>query len=457
MDRRKFLKWTAGTGIAAAATAGGLLSYRGMQSRDPRPNIVVINADDWSWEHCSFLGCPDVKTPNFDRVCREGVCFTNAHVSSPSCSPSRAALLTGRNFWELGTGAQLRGPFPREFQVYPDILEDAGYRVGLAHKGWGPGDFSQTGWPRNPAGPNITFRKMLFKRYYSLKPTQPFCYWFGSYNPHRPYDPDHHINIDTLKVPDFMPDTPEVRKEMGRYLAEVQDFDDEVGYVLKMLEDYGELDHTIVIVTGDNGMPFPRAKTNLYDHGTRIPLAIRWPEGIKPGRIVTDFVNQIDLAPTILAAARITPPKFMTGKSLSNILSSDKQGQVDQYRDYVVTGRETHEALYPMRAIRTEKFLYIRNFEPDRWPSLAESVADSGPSIKAIMDSKSNPKTQHFFDLAVGRRPAEELYAIANDPYQLKNLAGNPAFDEVRKKLQHKLVTYLSHTKDPRIVGEVTP
>ena len=103
MDRRRFLKWSAGTGIAAMATAGGLLTYRGMQGRDPRPNVVVFNADDWSWEHSSFLKCPDVKTPNFDRICKEGVYFTNAHVSSPSCSPSRAALLTGRNFWELGS------------------------------------------------------------------------------------------------------------------------------------------------------------------------------------------------------------------------------------------------------------------------------------------------------------------------------------------------------------------
>lgn len=109
MNRRRFLKWSAGTGIAAMATAGGLMTWRGLRKRDPRPNILVFNADDWSWEHSSFLGCPDVKTPNFDRICREGVCFTNAHVSSPSCSPSRAALLTGRNFWELGTAADLRG------------------------------------------------------------------------------------------------------------------------------------------------------------------------------------------------------------------------------------------------------------------------------------------------------------------------------------------------------------
>lgn len=456
MNRRRFLKWTAGTGIAAAATAGGLLTYRGMHKRDPRPNIMVMNADDWSWEHCSyFFNCPDVSTPNFDRICREGVCFTNAYVSSPSCSPSRASLLTGRNFWELGTAADLRGNFPRDLAVYPDILEQAGYQIGLFHKGWGPGDPSATGWPHNPAGPEISFKRMLYYRYASLNPVQPFCYWFGSFNPHRPYDENHYIHADTLKVPDFLPDTPEVRKDVGRYLAEVQDFDNQIGYVLDLLEQFGELDHTLIIITGDNGMPFPRAKTNLYDHGTRVPLAIRWPEGIKhTGRVVTDFANHADLAPTILSAARITPPQSMTGNSLADVLQSDKQGQVDRHRDYVVTGREKHETLYPMRAIRTADYLYIRNFEPDRWPSLAGAVDDDGPSYEAIMASKASRQTQHFYEQALGRRPAEELYAIADDPYQLKNLADDPKLELTKARLQQKLVAYLSHTKDPRVVGE---
>ena len=453
MDRRRFLKWSAGTGIAAMATAGGLLTYRGMQGRDPRPNVVVFNADDWSWEHSSFLKCPDVKTPNFDRICKEGVYFTNAHVSSPSCSPSRAALLTGRNFWELGTAADLRGNFPRDLDVYPDILKQAGYQIGLSQKGWGPGDYTNTAWEHNPAGPKISFKRMMYYRYASLDPSQPFCYWFGSFNLHRPYDEDRHVNYDTLKVPDFMPDIPEVRKDVGRYLAEVQDFDSEIGYVLDILEKFGELDHTIIIVTGDNGMPFPRAKTNLYDHGTRVPLAIRWPEGIKGGRIVDDFVNHADIAPTILAAARITPPATMSGHSLGNILESDKQGRIDPYRDFVVTGRETHETLYPMRAIRTEDYLYIRNFEPDRWPSLAQSVDDDGVSYDAVLASRSNPNTQHFYEQALGRRPLEELYVIADDPYQLKNVADVPAMADVKAKLQKKLITYLTKTNDPRVVG----
>ncbi|HAI14704.1 MAG TPA: hypothetical protein DCM28_23565 [Phycisphaerales bacterium] len=453
MDRRRFLKWSAGTGIAAMATAGGLLTYRGMQGRDPRPNVVVFNADDWSWEHSSFLKCPDVKTPNFDRICKEGVYFTNAHVSSPSCSPSRAALLTGRNFWELGTAADLRGNFPRDLDVYPDILKQAGYQIGLSQKGWGPGDYTNTAWEHNPAGPKISFKRMMYYRYASLDPSQPFCYWFGSFNPHRPYDEDRHVNYDTLKVPDFLPDIPEVRKDVGRYLAEVQDFDSEIGYVLDILEKFGELDHTIIIVTGDNGMPFPRAKTNLYDHGTRVPLAIRWPEGIKGGRIVDDFVNHADIAPTILAAARITPPATMSGHSLGNILESDKQGRIDPYRDFVVTGRETHETLYPMRAIRTEDYLYIRNFEPDRWPSLAQSVDDDGVSYDAVLASRSNPNTQHFYEQALGRRPLEELYVIADDPYQLKNVADVPAMADVKAKLQKKLITYLTKTNDPRVVG----
>src|SRR5688572_10615154 len=141
-----------------------------------RPNVLLIIADDMSFAHTSFARDPVIKTPGFDRIAREGAFFTNAHTVAASCTPSRASLLTGRPIWQLEHGSVLHGTLPAKFDVYPDLLENAGYRVGLSGKGWGPGDPRPGGRTRNPAGPNVPFDKFLR----DLPKDQPFCYWFGS-------------------------------------------------------------------------------------------------------------------------------------------------------------------------------------------------------------------------------------------------------------------------------------
>jgi len=310
---------------------------------DSRPNVLLCIADDASWRHFGANGDKVCRTPNFDRVAREGVNFTRAFCSSPSCTPSRGALLTGQDFWRLEQGANLWSHWPNKFAVYPDLLAKAGYHVGLHGKGWGPGDFKSGGREHNPAGAAYRDFATFLE---SVPQGKPFCFWFGSQDPHRPYERGAGVKsgkrIEEVSVPPFLPDTPAVRSDILDYYFEIERFDRDLGAMLKLLEDAGRLDNTLIVVTSDNGFPFPRGKATCYDAGTRMPLAIRWPARVKAGRGVDDFVSLIDLAPTFLEAAGLKPLPEMTGRSLLPLLTSEKSGQIDPARDKVFFGRERH-------------------------------------------------------------------------------------------------------------------
>ena len=447
-----------------------------------RPNILFCLADDWSWPHASIAGDKVVKTPTFDKVAREGVLFENAFVSAPSCTPSRGAILTGQWHWRLEEGGNLWSTLPAKFVVYPDLLEEAGYHVGYTRKGWAPGRDAPGGRTRNPAGP----RYKDFREFREARPEgKPFCFWFGSSDPHRGYKWQSGIKsgmkLQDVEVPACFPDSEEIRTDICDYYWEVQRFDTEVGGLLKMLEDNGELNNTLVVISGDNGLPFPRCKSNLYDMGTNVPLAVRWPAAVKGGRIVEDFISLADLAPTFLEAAGLKPTEQMTAKSFLGILTSGKSGRVDRKRDHVLTGKERHVACqesgtggYPMRAIRTHDFLYIRNFKPERWPAgapkgYAQSIdinvarplgthfgyadVDAAPTKSYMLKHRDDPKVKRLFELGFSKRPAEELYDLAKDPDQLNNVAGEPEYAGVKKKLAAALMTELKATKDPRVLG----
>ena len=437
---------------------------------DPRPNILFCLADDASWHHFGANGDRVVRTPNFDRVAREGVNFRHAFCSSPSCTPSRGALLTGQQFWRLEDGANLWSRWPNKFPVYPDALAKAGYHVGLKGKGWGPGDATFTGRTNNPAGPGVKD----FATFLKNKPAdKPFCFWFGSTDPHRLYDlgsgARSGLKIADVQVPPYLPDTPAVRSDILDYYFEVERFDHDVGEMLKLLEDSGQLANTLVVVSSDNGWPFPHGKATCYDAGTRMPLAVRWPARIKGGRTVDDFVSHIDLAPTFLEAAGLKPWPEMTGKSLWPLLASEKSGQIDATRDKMFFGRERHASVregnvgYPVRAIRTTRFLYLRNFEPDRWPAgdppiygdVDQHLDIAGsPSKQAVVEHGDQPAVKRLFDLAFSKRPAEELYDLARDPWQTNNVAGQPEFAAAQATLRRELDAYLAATKDPRASGQ---
>ena len=299
-----------------------------------RPNILIAISDDQSYPHASAYGDLVVKTPAFDRVAKSGVLFQNAFTPAPGCSPMRAAFLTGREIWqnrEAGTHASF---FPRDLPVFTEQLADAGYHVGMTGKGWAPG--RADGWPHNPAGKAYSQRKTQAPKGISNNDyaanfadflrhrgeEQPFCFWFGATEPHRGYEKgigqSNGLDPAQVNVPPFLPDSEEVRGDIADYLFEIQWFDSHLTRMLDQLQEMGQLENTLVIVTSDNGMPFPRAKANLYEYGIHMPLAIAWPTKIAAGQTTDDLVSLIDVTKTIFEASGVTPKlaEQMPGHSL---------------------------------------------------------------------------------------------------------------------------------------------
>ncbi len=445
-----------------------MTAFSGKQvSQSPsRTNVLVIVADDWS-QHAGVYGDKVVPTPAIDQLAREGVFFENAFCAAPSCSPSRAAMLTGRYPHQLEEGGNLWGTLPAAYPNYTVLLEKNGYRIGLQGKGWGPGDYTVGGYAQNPAGPAFdSFQTFLAE----LPQETPFCFWIGSSDPHRPYSPELKksagLNEAALQVPAYLPDTPETRTDLLDYYAEVRQFDQTVGNAIQLLEQKGLLENTLIIVTGDNGMPFPRAKANLYDAGTKVPLVLRWGNQLPKGRRYPELVSLVDMAPTILEAAKVAVPKEMTGKSLLPLLTKNQsRGRYNA----VFTERERHANIrknnlgYPGRAIRTNRYLYIQNLEPGRWPAGDPDILiapgpfgdiDNGSTKEQLVKGRDNPAIKQLVHWSLEKRPAEELYDLMKDSLQLHNLADDPKYAAAKKQLQSQLLQWRKQTGDPYLEGK---
>lgn len=484
------------TAASLVGVATAILVAAGADAQGRRPNVLIAISDDHSYPHASAYGSPFVSTPALDRVAREGVLFTRGFVASPGCSPSRAALLTGRYPWQLEEAGTHASSFPARYLVLPDLLEGAGYWVGHTGKGWGPGDWEVSGRTRNPAGPAFNQRRnpagtgapsgidyaANFGDFLEQRPAgAPFHFWFGASEPHRAYAPGSGLSagkrLQDVLVPPYLPDTEDVRSDLLDYALEIEWFDSHLEKMLRMLEATGELDNTIVIVTADNGLPFPRAKATVYEDGIHVPLAIRWGRRVPAGRVVDDLVSLVDVMPTLLEAAGVphSGPHAMAGRSFLRLLTSTASGITDPSRDAAFSGRERHSSSrwnnlgYPQRAIRTHQYLYIRNFAPERWPAGAPRVfgedgvlgpmhggyadIDASPTLEVMTRNASAPYFSQLLHLAVGRNPAEELYDVSRDPACLHNLAADPAHAAVTRDLRERLASFLHATADPWAMG----
>ena len=437
-------------------------------NEDP-PNFLLIMSDNHYYKHLGAYGDPVVKTPNIDKIAENGVQFMNAFCASPSCTPARGAMLAGQDIWRIGQGANLWSTLSDTITTYVDLLEESGYAVGHSGKGWGPGNWEAGGRDRNPAGYSF---ESLGEFMDQKESDVPWSFWISSRNPHRPFTYDAGVesgmNLDEVQVPPYLPDIPEVRADMTDYYYQIQQFDDQVATAIAALEESGQMENTIVMITADNGWMMPRGLANLYDFGTQIPLIISWPDRFEPNRKVTDLVNLNDLAPTILQLAGIEVPEEFTAQSLLPILESTEEGQVVEERDEVYIARERHAIArqggpgYPGRAIRTHDYLYIYNFDPDRWaagdPPLfadidAHMLQYESPTKEYMMMYKDNPDVAPLYEDAFLKRPQLELFDLNRDPYQMNNVADNPEYKEIRQELHDKLFSYLRETKDPRVTG----
>ena len=509
-------------GLVTIASSG-IIACSSQKNEEPkRPNILFAIADDQSFAHTSFAGAKFLNTPAFDRVAKEGVYFSNCIAGSPGCAPSRSTIVTGRYHWQNEQSGQHASSWMKKYIPFVDLLDANGYATGLTGKGVAPFQYARSEkdslWRKtNAAGiahSNISYKKGSpddertaggisgtnyfenFKYFMeNVRGDKPFFFWYGSHEPHRSYELDswkrNNKNPDEIKkVPDFFPDNGVIRGDMLDYAVEIEWFDLHLQRMLKYLEDIGELENTIVIVTADNGMPFPRAKANGYDYGIHVPMAVRFPKDFPGGRIVDDPVSFADLAPTILEITKTSPDGMLpiSGKSILNILESKKQGIVDPSKKYVFSGRERHSSSryknwgYPQRMIRSKDFLYIWNIKPERWPAGAPqrikpgttdellpmygidkngkhhsdwafTDIDAAPTKSFIVEHHNDPEIKPYFDWAVAKRPEVEFFNVKNDPYCLTNLDGNPDYADVEKEMKEALMKELKKSKDPRVVG----
>lgn len=505
------------------------ISNQGLWAAEKPPNILFFFADDWGRYASIYAqvngpgGINDcVRTPNFDAVAKQGVLFRNAHVNAPSCTPCRSSLLSGQYFWRTGRGAILRGAvWDASIPAYPLLLRDAGYNLGKSYKVWSPGSpadapyggqqyaFQKAGGRFNQFSENVTKLvasgvaldaakeemyheiRQNFKDFLAARePGKPFCFWFGPTNVHRTWikgSGQKLWNIDpeslTGKLPPFLPDVPEVREDLADYFGEIAAWDAGIGVLLAELEESGERENTLIVISGDHGAPgFPHGKCNLYGFGTGVSLAISGP-GVRGGRVVDDFVNLTDLAPTYLEAAGLAIPEVMTGRSLWPILKSEKSGQVDPQRTWVVTGRERHVEIaradytpYPQRSLRTAAHALIINFRPDRWPlgdpygldsqspPTAEEITnttrvthpdeDASPTKAWLVGQRNSPMWKSHYEWVYGKRPKYELYDLKLDPHETKNVADDPAYAAIKSSMEKQLIDELVRTGDPRMIDD---
>lgn len=484
-----------------------------------RPNILFAISDDQSWLHTSYAGCEWVQTPAFDRVAASGIYFKNCYAGSPGCAPSRSALVTGRFHWQNEQAGQHAAGWMEKYVPFVDILSANGYHTGFTGKGVGPFQYGPSPLRKeNAAGPpynEIKYKEGTdederfssairdvnyfanFKQFLDDRgQNQPFFFWYGASEPHRSYEQDswkrRGKSPDQVTVPAFLPDNDVIRGDLLDYAVEIEWFDLHLMRMLEHLESIGELENTVVIVTADNGMPFPRAKANGYEYGVHVPMAISYPGTFPGNRVVEDPISFVDLAPTILELTGSGTEGMLpiSGRSLVKTLHSEKEGVVDHTKAYVLAGRERHSSSryqnvgYPQRIMRRGRFLYIWNMKPERWPAGAPqrlipdspdnalyplygidsngthhsdwafTDIDAAPTKSWIVEhAKQEPFTK-YFEWAVALRPEYELFDVENDPECLRNLAYDPEYRTIKAQLETIMLQELRVTGDPRTGGE---
>jgi N-sulfoglucosamine sulfohydrolase len=451
------------------------------------PNILICVADDVSYPHMG-KDCSWIKTPAFDSVAANGILFTNAFTPNAKCAPSRACLLTGRNSWQLEQAANMWAYFPSKFKTYPEALSENGYFVGFTGKPWAPGEPGEIdgkkrelcgqAWNKRKLKPptksisNIDYASNFIDFLKNKPKDKPFCFWYGGHEPHRRYEYSSGVKsgkkiTDINKVPPFFPDNEIVRTDLLDYALEIEHFDIQLGKIISYLESTGELENTIVIVTADNGMPFPRAKTEEYNFSNHVPLAIMWKNGINsPGRIIDDYVSFIDIAPTLFDIAGIANEKdygmqSFTGKSMIPIFQ--KTNATEKFRDFVLIGKEKHgvgrpeDLGYPIRGIVKGDMLYLHNYRNDLWPvgppQTGYSNVDGSPTKTEILKARKSADTKYLWELSFAKRSEEELYDLSEDPYCMNNLIDAADHKDIAQRLKEQMENELKKEADPRMFG----
>lgn len=443
-SRRDFLK-KAGMGFAALP----FLNLLNCGSQPAPPNVILIIGDDISWNDLGCYGHPHIRTPNTDHLAEEGLRFTNAFLTASSCSPSRCSIITGRYPHNTGA-AELHTPLPADQVPFPLLLKQNGYYTVAAGK-WHMGPDAKSAFDkviddrkRNGDGGEEQWIPVLKER----PKDKPFFMWFASYDAHRPWGADRfgtpHKLSDAV-IPPYFVDTPETRQDLDSYYNEIARLDFYVGEVEKELKRQGVSENTMIIYIGDNGRPFPRCKTRVYDSGMQTPFIIKWPAGIKKsGSVCNSLVSAIDIAPTILRAAGIETGLTFQGRSFQALFAEPS----GKFRNYVFSEHNWHDYEAHERMVRTGNYLYLMNNRPaltNQGPLDSNRSATHAALLKARTNGSITPAQNDVF---LAPRPTEELFDVQKDPEQLHNLAENPEFSSALAKMRNVLSEWSKQTGD---------
>lgn len=419
-----------------------------------RPNFIVFIADDMAWNDCGAYGHPRIRTPNLDRLARQGMRFDRAFLTTSSCSPSRASILTGR--YPHNTNAQeLHMPLPADQVLLTQPLRQAGYYTAAAGK-WHLGGAVRKQFDRiaDGGGPSACENWLPVLR--QRPKDKPFFLWLAASDPHRPYAPGAlsapHSAADAI-LPPFLPDTLAVRNDLALYYDEISRMDSFIGKVLDELASQGLDQTTFVLFLSDNGRPFPRCKTTLYDDGIKTPFLVRYPGKVMAGSTSASLLSAVDIAPTILDLAGVTIPSSFQGKSFAPVLSE----AAATVRPYAFAEHNWHDYMAFKRAVRSPQYTYIRNWLPELTLS-PPADAVSSPTFAAmrqLRDAGQLPESQRQCFLAP--RPEEELYDLESDPHSLKNLAADPQHAAVLAEMRKALEDWQAQTRDTFDRQKLTP
>jgi len=427
MDRREFIQ---------NSTAASLLAQR--NSGKPM-NFVFLISDDHTAADLGSYGNRAVTSPHLDKLAREGMRFERCFVTSPQCSPNRSSLFTGCTPHTTST-SRLHVPLPDWEPTIIDSLKQKGYHTGIFRKHHQGDGFQK----------RLDFygdAKASFKSFFDSKPKdKPFWLQVGFTDPHRPYrpgafNPPH--DPKTVQVPKWLPDWPAVRQDLAHYYDFIARMDAEVGQIMDLLASQGNSNDTMVLFTGDNGMPFPRAKGTLYEAGIHVPMIAWMPGKIAAGSVKRETIGHVDFASTWLNAAGIEQSKKMQGRSFLPLLLN----QPYKARTEVFSERNWHDTFDPMRSIRTDRHKFIFNAAP-HFPYRPPSDLEGSPTWQAMLARRRSETPLHLRQLFSPTRPVVQLFDLAEDPLELNNLVESPAHSDTRQDLERRLSNWMNDTYD---------
>jgi uncharacterized sulfatase len=448
-SRRDFLKAT-GLGAAAFVAEGCSNARGGTSDRRPidKPNIVILIADDHSMLDSGCYGNTVVKTPNIDRLAREGMRFTRAFTATAMCAPTRSVLYTG--LYPIRNGA-----YPNHSLVYPGTkslphyLKKLGYRVALAGKKHiGPAEsFPFEYLVRTAAAVNGFIRSCS---------GQPFCLIIATNDPHTPWKKGGSYDPEKIKLPPYLVDTPETRQAVANYYADVSSMDKEVGTYTHVIRKHKLEENTLFIYTSEQGAQFPHGKWTCYDVGLAVELIARWLGRIRPGSVSDAMIHYVDVMPTLIDVAGAKPIKGLDGRSFLDVLL----GKKDEHRS-VVYGVHTTRGIidgsecYPIRSIRTATHKYIMNLNADTSFRNVLITRDKENYWRSWVErAKKDAKAAKLVEM-YQHRPAEELYDLRRDPYELNNIAPDPANRELVASLRKRLEDWMKKQGDRGVETEM--